>query len=155
MISCKQVTAKLLNLSSSPGAQSRWGWRLPSVCILLGTERHMETPRLPTPPVNYSLFLCGPFELSICDGYFSQIPTFKWEKSMTKNLVQSWQVVYSLSYDHLRQTWAPLVTHLLEHPLNTWDSGLSLCAFEHYSLYITWHHFMPFVDLFNLSAMNW
>lgn len=43
MISCKQVTAKLLKLSSSPGAQSRWGWGLPSVCILLGqkgTWRH-------------------------------------------------------------------------------------------------------------------
>lgn len=42
-----------------------------------GTERHLETPELPTAPANYSLFLCGLFELSICDGYSSQITTFK------------------------------------------------------------------------------
>lgn len=49
-----------------------------SLCVHpAGTERHVETPELPTAPENYSLFLCGPFEHSICDGYSSQISIFK------------------------------------------------------------------------------
>lgn len=58
-----------------------------ALCVYpAGTERHMETPRLPTAPVNYSLFLCGPFELSICDGYFTQIPTIQVRKTCDQKL---------------------------------------------------------------------
>lgn len=79
MTSWKQVTGKLLKLGSSPGAQSRWGWGPLSVWILMGQKGTWGHTGLPTAPANYSLFLCGPFEFSICDDYFRQITTFKWE----------------------------------------------------------------------------
>lgn len=68
---------KVIKARLKPGSAEQMGLGAALCVHPAGTERHMETPGLPTAPANYSLFLCGPFELSICDGYFSHITTFK------------------------------------------------------------------------------